>query len=73
MPRTERGTVAVLLADFLAAMAVMTGGLLYTKIAPAYLLLLVGLTFGLFFVVWLLLALSNKATRSANNRQFHAS
>ena len=58
VPRTERGTVAVLLIDFLAAMAVITGGLLYAKVAPVYLVILAGITFALFFIVWALLSKS---------------
>lgn len=51
MPRIEKGTVAVLLVDFLAAMAVITGGLLYARVDPAYLLVLGAITFALFFLV----------------------
>jgi len=46
----------VLLADFLAAMGVITFGLFYAKISPVYLLLLSAITFSLFFLVWVLLA-----------------
>jgi len=53
---TDRGTMAVLLADFLAAVGAITFGLLYAKVNLGYLLLLLGITFGLFFVVWGLLA-----------------
>ena len=60
MPKVERGTVAVLLIDFLAAMGVITFGLLYAKVNPVYLVLLSAITFGLFFVVWVLLAKSGK-------------
>ncbi len=60
MPRIERGTVAVLLVDFLAAMAVITGGLLYARVDPVYLVLLGAITFALFFLVWALLAKSAK-------------
>ena len=48
--------MAVLLADFLAAVGAITFGLLYAKVNLGYLLLLLGITFGLFFVVWGLLA-----------------
>ena len=60
MPQVERGTVAVLLVDFLAAMGVMTFGLIYARVDPAYLVLLSAITFGLFFIVWALLARSGK-------------
>jgi len=62
MPQVERGTVAVLLVDFLAAMGVITFGLLYAKVDPVYLVLLSAITFGLFFIVWALLAKSGKPT-----------
>jgi hypothetical protein len=55
MPGIERGTVAVLLIDFLATMGVITAGLLYAKVDPAYLVLLSAITFRLFLVVWVLL------------------
>lgn len=60
MPRVERGTVTVLLVDFLAAMRVMTAGLIYTKVDPVYLVILSGITFGLFFLVWALLVRSGR-------------
>ena len=60
MPQVERGTVVVLLADFLAAMGVITFGLIYAKVDPVYLVLLSAITFGLFFIVWALLAKSAK-------------
>jgi len=60
MPQVERGTIAVLLVDFLAAMGVITFGLIYAKADPVYLVLLSAITFGLFFVVWALLARSGK-------------
>jgi len=60
MPQVERGTVAVLLVDFLAAMGVITFGLLYAKVDPVYLVLLSAMTFVLFFIVWALLAKSGK-------------
>jgi len=63
MPQVERGTVAVLLADFLAAMGVITFGLIYAKVDPVYLALLSAITFGLFLIVWALLARSGKPAR----------
>jgi hypothetical protein len=57
----DRGTMAVLLADFLAAVGAITFGLLYAKVDLGYLLLLLGITFGLFFVVWGLLAQADVA------------
>lgn len=60
MPQVERGTVAVLLADFLAAMGVIAFGVIYAKVDPVYLVLLSAITFALFFVVWALLAKSSK-------------
>ena len=45
----------MLLADFLAAVAAITFGLLYAKVDPVYLILLLGITFALFFIVWWLL------------------
>jgi hypothetical protein len=59
--RIERGTVTVLLIDFLAAMGVMTGGLLYAHIQPIYLAVLSGITFVLFLFVWILM------TRTTNS------
>jgi hypothetical protein len=64
VPQIERGTVAVLLVDFLAAMGVMTFGLIYAKVDPIYLVLLSAITFGLFFVVWALLVKSAKPAAS---------
>jgi hypothetical protein len=46
--------------DFLAAMGVMTAGLLYAKVNPIYLVLLSAITFALFFVVGALLRKSVK-------------
>ena len=60
MPQVERGTVVVLLADFLAAMGVITFGLIYARVDPVYLVLLSAITFGLFFIVLVLLAKSAK-------------
>jgi hypothetical protein len=60
MPQVERGTVAVLLVDFLAAMAVIAFGVIYAKVDPVYLVLLSAITFALFFIVWALLARSGK-------------
>ena len=62
------GTVAVLLVDFLAAMAVITFGLLYAKTNPIDLVILAGLTFALFFVVSALLHRSDAYVR-ARKRQ----
>jgi len=56
--------VAVLLVDFLAAMAVITFGLLYAKASPLDLVILAGLTFALFFVVSALLSKSDQYLRS---------
>jgi hypothetical protein len=56
--------VAVLLVDFLAAMAVITFGLLYAKVDPVYLALLSAITFILFFVVSILLTRSDQYVRS---------
>jgi hypothetical protein len=53
--KVERGTVAVLLIDLLAAMGVMTFGLLYARVDPAYLALLSAITFALFLLVWVML------------------
>ncbi len=53
-----RGTVAVLLADFLAAMAVITFGLLYARTSPFDLLILTSITIGFFLVVLVLLSKS---------------
>jgi len=58
MPQVEKGTVVVLLADFLAAMGVITFGLIYARVDPVYLVLLSAITFGLFFIVLVLLAKS---------------
>jgi hypothetical protein len=60
MPAIDRGTTSVLLVDFLAAMGVMTFGLLYAKVDPVYLVLLAAITFALFFMVWALLAKSSE-------------
>ena len=60
MPKVERGTVAVLLIDFLAAMGVITFGLLYAKVNPVYLALVAAITFVLFYIVWVLLAMPGK-------------
>ena len=56
----ERATVAVLLVDFLAAMGVITAGLLYARISPVYLVCLGVITFALFFIVWVLLSRSGR-------------
>jgi len=57
--RVERGTVAVLLVDFLAAVGVMTFGLLYARVDPVYLVLLSAVTFALFLLVWVMLRRSS--------------
>lgn len=44
----------------MAAMGVITFGLLYAKISPIYLVLLAGITFVLFFVVSILLVGSDR-------------
>jgi len=56
----DRGTTAVLLVDFLAAMGVITFGLLYARVNPVYLFLLASITFGLFFLVWALLSRADR-------------
>jgi len=53
--------MAVLLADFLAAVGAITFVLLYAKVNLGYLLRLLGITFGLSFVVWGLLAQADVA------------
>jgi len=63
-----RGSVAVLLVDFLAAMAVITFGLLYAKESPVDLLILAGLTFGLFFVISILLSRSERYLRGEQRK-----
>ena len=65
---TYKGTTAILLADFLAAMGSITFGLLYAKVNPVYLVLLCAITFGLFLTVWALLAKSDSAMSSAEAR-----
>jgi hypothetical protein len=60
LPKIERGTVAVLLVDFLAAMGAITFGLVYAKVELVYIVLLSAITFGLLFIVWALLAKSGK-------------
>lgn len=60
MKGVDRGTTVVLLVDFLVTMSVVTGGLLYAKINPVYLLMISVVTFVLFFVIWGLLLGSNK-------------
>lgn len=59
MVRVERGTVAILLVDFLAAMGVMTFGLLYANVDPVYLAVLSAVTFALFLLVWVMLRRSS--------------
>jgi hypothetical protein len=59
--RIERGTVVVLLVDFLAVMGVMTGGLLYAHIQPIFLALLSAVTFALFLFVWILMTRSTSS------------
>jgi hypothetical protein len=49
----------VLLADFLAAMAVITFGLLYARVDPIYLVVLSAITFALFFIVSFLMRQSS--------------
>ena len=58
----------MLLVDFLAAMAVITFGLLYAKESPIDLVILGGLTFALFFVVSALLSKSDQYVRQEQGK-----
>lgn len=63
-----RGTAAVLLVDFLAAMAVITFGILYARASPIDLVILGGLTFALFFLVSALLSKSDQYVRKEQSK-----
>ena len=58
--RTDRGTVAVLLADFLVTTAVTSAAFVYDRLSPSDLLALSLPTFALFFVVGSLLVSSDR-------------
>ncbi len=66
--RTDRGTVAVLLADFLVTIAVTSAAFVYDRLSPLDLLALSLPTFTLFFLVGALLARSGGKRNERRSR-----